>query len=148
LKKVAGELQETGWPMPLFKIIPGNRFKVARLPLSGSQGSFATDHQTQTLADWSVDTSVAPSAGIQNVLERLESGDAAQAWVDRILQENDLFWTEVMPGINRAAGTPAAREVVAAYETWLSNEFHKSKDQSKGVWSELLRLVKIWTPKN
>ncbi len=146
LASVSGELQTAGWPMPLITMTSGNRFKVARLPLIGSDGKYMTDHQTQTLLGWSFGAPVAPSAGIHNVLGRLETGDAADAWVDRILRENELFWSEVMPGINRAPGTPAAKAVVAAYETWLSSEFQTSEDEAQSVWGELLKLVRDWMP--
>ncbi|TWT89483.1 tubulin-like doman-containing protein [Stieleria varia] len=139
------KLSHCDWPMSLFEPQDRNYFKVARLPRIWQGGRSAIDQQTSHLDGWSEGSNVASSAGIANVLKRLEE---SPAWVGRIHQETEMFLDDVLPFLGYGPTTPARKAVFAAFQGWLRSEMDdadKNKDEAaREIWSTLLQRAAQW----
>lgn len=131
------------WPTPLFRLESGNRFKFSRLPREWEGGKGREDHQTVELDGWSPNGTVASSAGIANVLQKLKSSDAL---VQRLLQEAETFLRDVLPSQQYGPKTQERQEVFHAYQRWLREQMDafEKDDPARQAWSALLTRAAHW----
>ena len=135
------ELEACGWPMPLLADRGRGRYVVARPPLRLIKNQIRIDRSATAPAGWDAESPMAAAAGIQNVWLALscEGESAKPNWRDRMIEESNLFWNTILPGINLAGGTPAFREVMEEYVSWLAAKARAAgkSEAIHRIWTQL-----------
>jgi hypothetical protein len=147
LDRIKQQVQQLGWKLPLIEHGGRGRFQFTRPPLVFSNGVARIDPNLAGLEGWDDSRPVATTAGIARVFDVLLGREAGRPqgtqWRQRILQEAEQFWKQVLLTVNVAEGSPSFREMLQDYLDWLGEKARQAEEESEArkVWQLLVQRV-------